>query len=110
MICLVASRQKEKINSLPHKHTTVLQKCIAGGDHPEAMLGAPLSRELEDVTLVHCLPARKPWAVCKMVHVGVWRAGPHFACLLCPVISVHVEHAVFSKYDFINRGQFPHLR
>lgn len=94
IICFVASRQKEKTNSLPHKHSTILQKYTASDDHPEAMLGAPLSTELEEVTLLHCLPARKPWAVCKMVHAGVWRAGPFFVGLSCLTISVHVVCSV----------------
>lgn len=43
-ICSVASRQKQKLNSLPCKHSSFLLKCTAGGDYPEAKLGAPLSR------------------------------------------------------------------
>lgn len=63
----MASRHKEKINSLPHKHISILQQCAAGGDQLEARLGVPLSRELEHVTLLHSLPAEEPWAVRRCV-------------------------------------------
>lgn len=74
------------MNSLPHKHTSILQKCTAGGDHPEANLGAPLSRELEDVTLLHSPPARKPWAV-KWCVLG-WGGQGHSLCVSRALRSV----------------------
>lgn len=74
------------MNSLPHKHTSVLQNWAAGGDHPEAKLGALLSRELEDVTLLHSLPARKPWAV-KWCVLG-WGGQGHSLCVSRALRSV----------------------
>lgn len=104
----MTSRHKEKINSVPHKHTSILQQCTAGGDQLKARLGVPLSRELEHVTLLHALPAKKPWAVKN--GFGVGRIGPFFVCLPCPTISIHLECAVFSQYDFISRGQFQYVK
>lgn len=73
IICSVTSRHKEKMNPVSHKHTSILQQCAAGGDQLEARLGVYLCRELEHVTFLHALPAKKPWVV-KWVWGGEGRA------------------------------------